>query len=150
MCGPALTLVGLGLQAYSSYVSSRQQQANLNAQAAYDERSARQERQRTQYEAENQRREAKRIFGRQRVSYLSGGVALSGTPSLVIEESAREAELDAQAILYGGEVNARNFEDRARINRTNASTVGRSAFLGAAAPLIGGIGKFALQNSYGG
>lgn len=80
-------------------------------------------------------------------SYLSSGIALEGAPSDVLQDSATEASLDKQAILYGSEIQQDNLQFEADLARMNAGSARTAGKIGALSAVIGGIGNFAGQMS---
>lgn len=94
--------------------------------------------------ARRSRAEGERLVGRQIALYGKAGVvAHAGTPLLVLEETLREAELDAMLALEAGEQEAQGIEFRGRLasaeSRTRAQAKGleaAGAFLFAGEPLL--------------
>ena len=109
-------------------------------------------RQSAAFEEVKQRREARRLKAAQRARYAKGGVVMTeGTPLRVLTETAAEAELDALAIRYAGEVKAKGYEAQAHISEMEADVSRwegkqrkRAARLGAGRTILSGIGDIAL------
>ena len=87
------------VSAYSSYESGKTQQkaAEMNAKAA---------KQKAAYDETIHREKVKRLLSTQRAIAGSSGVELTGSPLLALEDTAKQGELDALAIRYGGSVTA--------------------------------------------
>lgn len=143
-----LQLAGAGLSAIGTVASASAQSQGLKAQAAFNERQAMMEEQRTAYEVQRERENAQRLMARQRAGYLSSGLALEGTPTAVIADTASEAALDIAAIQYGGQVRGSNLRTQAQIDRANASAARTAGFIGAGSSLLSGIAKTRLSNPY--
>lgn len=107
------TLVGAA-GAISSGVAA-QQAAEFDAAIA--RQRAEIERQRGALEEQSERRRSRAILGAQRAAFSRAGVTLEGTPLLVQEETAAEAELDALTVRFGGQLNAARELARARAER---------------------------------
>ena len=79
------------------------------------------------------RRQSSALMARQRVATASQGTSTEGSPLLIMEDTAREAEKEALFIREGGEAQAVGY-------MADASARATSAYYGAASTLIGGIG----------
>jgi hypothetical protein len=105
----AMAVMGIGT-AVSAYGQYRQGQAAKAAGDLAEEVSianAEAARTKAAYEEAIQRDKLKKLMGRTRTLYAKAGVDISeGSPLLMLMEQAEEGERDAQAIRYGGEVNA--------------------------------------------
>ena len=130
--GDALAVVG-AIGSIAGGIGARRA-GDFNAAVA--RRDAEIARQRATREEADSRRRSQRILAAQRAGFSAAGVTLEGTPLLVEEESAGEAELDALTLRFGGRVEASRFEARARA----AEFGGRAAF---AKSLFGAAGAFA-------
>lgn len=157
MCFPALaaiapaisaisTVAGAGLSAIGAIQQSRAQAASLKAQAEYAERQREMELQKGGYEAGRANDQSTRAIDRMRGQYLSSGIALSGSVTDVIADSALEASLDEQAIKYGATVRADNLAFEAGLARANAKSVRQAGVMNALAPIIGAAGSLANQS----
>jgi hypothetical protein len=94
------------------------------------------------------RRNVTRLLGQQRVAYSKAGVTSSGTPTMVEQDSATEAELDALLIKYSALTRANAFRAQAagmKAQGEMAAYEGESradaARLASLGTLIGGAGK---------
>ncbi len=111
----SLALAGVGaLGAISSGIAS-QQAAEFNAAIA--RQNAEIERQRAALEEETERRRSRAILGAPRAQFSGAGVTLEGTPLLVQEETAAEAEFNALLVRQGGRLSAAKELARARAER---------------------------------
>jgi hypothetical protein len=76
-----------------------------------------------------------------RVGYGKGGVAIEGTPLLFLADSAEQNELDAQALIYGGDVRAGNYRAQANLSQMEARSAERAGVTTAGTTLLTGLGK---------
>lgn len=143
-----LQLAGAGLSAVGTIASAQAQSQGMKAQAAFNERQATMEQQRAAYEAQRERENAQRLMARQRAGYLSSGLALEGTPTAVIADTAAETAMDIAAIQYGGQVRSGNYRAQAGIDRANARSASTAGFIGAGSSLLSGIARTRLNNPY--
>ena len=122
------------------------QASAYRTQAAIAERQARVEQQQGNYEATRSRQSADRRLAGIRGQYLSSGFALSGSTLGILEDSAREASLDEQAIRYGAQMRADNARFEASQARSNAGSAMVGGALGAITPFIGAVSQQRQQN----
>ena len=87
---------------------------------------------------ENQRVEAKKILGSARANYGASGVTMEGSPLDVLESSARNAELDALTIRYGGKIKAAAYNRSAAGYQMEGEAAQSSSRLGAAGTFLSG------------
>lgn len=85
--------------------------------AAVNERNAVLVRQSAKLDEDRLRRAGKRHIGGMKASIGASGVTISGSALDVIEDSAREIELDALTIRHRGEVEAAGFKSSASLDR---------------------------------
>ena len=135
----AVTLVVAAVSAYLQYEQAEQQAQVQKYNAKVGENRAIEERQRAAFAAEQQREENRRVLGRQRALYGQAGVDVNaGSPLLVMADTARQAELDAQIILSGGQSRASAAEAQARLSRYGAGAAQRAGYIGAGTTLLSG------------
>ena len=95
--------IGLGVSAagslYSGYTQSKM--AKFNASLAREEAQAEEER--GSLEEARFRKNVERFKGEQRARYAASGMTMEGSPLLVMEETAAEAEIDAILIRHASE-----------------------------------------------
>ncbi len=89
--------------AYSSYEQGREQKKMYEYNAELARRQAEEARQQAQYQAERFREQGEGLKARQRLAFNVSGVTPEGTPTETLMDTAKKLELDAQAILYGGQ-----------------------------------------------
>lgn len=112
------TVVGVVGQVVSGMNASKAdaynaQIANQNAMIA---RNA------AEYQAQQQQRAARIKIGQAEANYGASGITTEGSPLDVLESSARNAELDRQAIIYQGQVRAAGYTDQATLDQMRSSS----------------------------
>lgn len=112
------------------------QAGELNAQSA--EADARAAKDRAALDEARSRRETRRFVATQRARFGAAGVTFTGTPLLVIEDTVREAELDALTIRFGGETEAARLRRQAALDRFEGKQAKRSSFFRAGTTLLTG------------
>ncbi len=134
--------------AAASAISSAQQQ---KASAKYNEKVANQQAVAAQQEAaanaERQRRVAQKNIGSMQATYAASGVSLEGSPLEVLEQSARNAELDRLNILWSGETRSQGYRATAGLEGARASNASTSGYLSAAGSLLSASGQMARGGS---
>lgn len=86
--------------------------------AAINEQNAVAARTKADWEETQSREKSRKLLGTQRALYAKAGVDLSsGSPLLVLAETAGEAEGEAQAIRWGGDVAVGEQKNMATLNR---------------------------------
>lgn len=139
MCDPlTLTIASTAVAAGGQLYSGMQQAQAYRTQAAFADRQAVMEGQRGAYEARRAQDQNDRQLAAMRGAYLSEGIALEGSPTEVIADSADQASLDEQAIRYGAKVRAGNLQFEARQARSNAGSAMIGSMIGAAGTALGG------------
>lgn len=129
--------VGTGLSAAASASANRAQADALNRQAQMEQQAG-------AYERNRRARANTQALDRMRGQYLSSGIDLGGSVADVIADSATEASLDEQAILYGTQVRADNY----RFEASMARQAGRNAIIGGALGMAGDVlGGFMQQRN---
>jgi hypothetical protein len=152
MCNPvALAIVGGVVGAAGSLYGGMQQGAAYDDQAAFADRQAMLEGQAGAYEAARLRTHHARALSGTRQQYSSSGIdPNSGSAREVIEDSAREAALDEEAVLFGAKLRADNQRFEARLARSNANSARTGGVLGGLGNLLGGFTQatdFATQRT---
>ncbi len=142
MCYAALGLIGAVVSGIGAASQASQQAANQRANAQMQREQARQTIDAASLDAQRKQKEVNQVLGRQRSGYLSSGVALSGTPSSVIEESAAEGAMDVAMIRYNAGRSAANTRYAARVSDMNAENASKSAPLAFISPVIQGVAKY--------
>jgi len=132
-----LGAIGAGVSAVSS-IQQGQGQANIasyNAQIAQNNAIAAQ--QKAAYDEQRQREMAVRLKGTQRASAAAAGGELLDM-SDVLDESAKQAEMDALAIRYGGSAAAAASRQQAEIYKAQAPLAKMRGYSDAGTTLLTG------------
>tara|TARA_R110000823_G_scaffold274661_1_gene393511 strand:+ start:454 stop:984 length:531 start_codon:yes stop_codon:yes gene_type:complete len=138
----AASLAGAGVSAISSMQQGKSAQnlANYNAQIAQNDAIA--ARQKAEFDARAQERQAKLFAGTQRASMAATGGELLDMGD-VGDMSAEEAELENLAIRYGGEMGYRAGQQKATLARFEGSVAKQRATGQAASSLLTGASSAA-------
>lgn len=140
MCDPVSLAIAGGVvtgagSLYSGFTASQSYQD----QAKVADRQAVMEGQAGRYEQQRVKARNDRVLGDQRQQFISSGIALEGSAQEVIADSAREAALDEEAVLYGAQVRAENKRFESRLARSNAQSALIGGVIGAASGVMGGL-----------
>ena len=116
-----------GVQGETAVANSKLQQLELISQAQMAEREAQSLdyeaadiRATTAFDVTRQQEQGAAFTSQQRADVAASGLEASGSPLLVMSETAKQIELDKLAIEHGGEAEARRAEDAARMARYQA------------------------------
>lgn len=130
---PAVAVAGAVLSAVGAVQRGRAEQAAFQSQAqAHElqaqikEQEAARQAQITAAEEEDFRQQVRRARASQRARTAGAGVDLTGTPALVAEDLAAEAELQALRIRHGGLTEAERLKQEAALERFGAGTATRA------------------------
>ena len=114
----------------TAIVNSQLRAKELIAQAQMAEREAQQalfaadaERDATKWEVDRQQEQARAFQAQQRVDVAGSGLEATGSPLLVMAETARQLELDKLAIEHSGETRALQAIDDAKVLRYQAQAL---------------------------
>ncbi len=163
---PMVATVAMGLlSAQAQYQSGRAQQRAYEQRARIDEADAQAARERGILEEGQSRERTKRLLGEQRALYGKAGVALSsGSPLLVLAETAAEGEEEAMAIRAGTNAAYTRGMSQAGLNRFYGRSAYSAGKVGAATTFLNslaqagtsyaqyssGYGGMAIKNPYTG
>lgn len=153
----ALAIVGTAMSAIGAIQQGNAMAANYKAKAMAQKRNAKIMEMNAQAAAgqaaateDAQRRKARQIGGMQRAAISEAGTGNGGTNALLVEQSGRNAELDALNIRYEGELKRRGLLNEAgnerygaKINSMNAGTARTAGYIGAGTSLLSGASKLA-------
>lgn len=140
--GSTIAAVGTAISVVSAIggAMSQRDAAKYNAQVA--ENNAIASRQQAAANAEAQQRDARMRIGQMEANYAASGVSLEGSPLEILEQSARNSEMDRLNILYGGELRAGNYGAEAQLNKSRASSAMTSGFIRAGSELMSGAARY--------
>lgn len=126
----AITMAVIGAVSAVSQAQQQKSAAKYNQKVAENQAvSARQE---AAANADMQRRKSAKTIGSMQAAYGASGVTSEGSPLEVLEESARNAELDRLSILWSGETRAMGYQATANLEGSRASNAMASGLLSAA------------------
>ncbi len=138
-------MAGAGAGAYFAgvYMSAVGKYQEGKTQKHAHEYNAQRAEERSKYEEEQTRLKWKRIIGQQLALYAKAGVDISsGSPLLIMSQTAAEGELEALNIRYAG-------ENEAQMQRWYGKRAMQAAKLAAWSTLLTGGGGYTASN-YGG
>jgi hypothetical protein len=141
MCLPALGLIGGIISGIGAMAQASAQAATHDANAQLQERQNQIQIMSGAYKAQAKERENKIAAGEQRAAFASNGIALSGTPSLVIQESVEEGALDVQAIRWGARLEGDNSLYQKEIELMNKKAAKTAGIIGFLTPIVGALGQ---------
>tara|TARA_R100000664_G_C2757720_1_gene146106 strand:- start:1152 stop:1619 length:468 start_codon:yes stop_codon:yes gene_type:complete len=137
----ALSAAGSVFGAFGSIQQGKAAKRAADYNAAIQRNQAIAAKQKAEFDADRQRQVAAAQRAQARAGFAKGGVVMEGTPLLVLESSAEQAELDAQAILYGGDVQATGYEAQANLSEMEGRSAKKAGYIGAGTTLLTGVGK---------
>lgn len=140
MCGPLAMLAGPVISGVGSMMAASASADADNQQAAYYDRQAEQEREKGQFESERADREKGKIQGQAQNAISNTGFAQDDFAE-VVEDSARESNLDVRITLANAEMKAQSLNEQAAIKRSEADAKKTGGAIGAIAPIIKGFGS---------
>lgn len=148
----ALIAASAGMQAIGSITQGIATQQAGSFNSAVDRRNAIISNQNAAQDATAQAQQAAMRIGAARAGYAKGGVRLDeGSPLTVLEDSARNAELDRQTILYQGRIQAQGYTDQAAIDKYKGNAGAIEGYIGGASSLLkGGSDIYDKLNTTGG
>lgn len=142
MSPTTLLVVGTIASVGGQLISGMQQQRMAEYSAKVSKLQADQARKKGKFDAQRQREMTRKMLATQRARFAQMGVGLEGSPLFVMEETAKEGELDARAIEYGGEVEAFGHEANARLSRYEGRVAMGSSIMRAGTTLLSGVARY--------
>jgi hypothetical protein len=138
--GTLFSIVSTGFKVFSaiSEGNAADEQAQQNAQI--DRQNAEQRRQKTAFDEKRLRKQMLLAEGANRARAGAAGGNLLDAQD-VFDDFSEESELDALALRYSGEVEARGFEQQASVSELQGKLAKRKAFTKAGGSLLTGFGK---------
>lgn len=137
-----VSLAATGIQAISSIKQGEAgaEAAEFNARTA--EENAILEARKGAEDERQFRISAAKELGDIRAGYAASGVASEGSALDVLEESAKNMELDAQKIKYNSATKVRALNQEAKLSRMRGASSITSGYLGAAGSALKGTAEF--------
>ncbi len=138
-----VSIGGTLLSSYSQYQSGQTQGQAYNIQGDILESEAVAEKERAEYEEKLQRRKTAALLGQQRSLYAKSGVDIySGSPLMVMADTAAKGEEEALMIRKGGDVAATSKRNKATLARYYGSQSKKSGMFGAFGSTLEGVGDY--------
>lgn len=149
----AISAFGMVQQARAAKAQAKYQQQVANNNRIYAERQAERTRQEGDIAAQEARRRARQLIGRQKAVFAGGGVDVgSGTPVDVFSDTAAFGELDAMTLRDRAETRAVSMEQQGANYGAQADLYGASGrnayasrLIGAGGTILSGAGSVASR-----
>jgi hypothetical protein len=139
IAGIIATVAAAAVSAYGMYAQAQQQAAAGKYNAKIAENQAVAAKQAAGMRADTVRERARRIEATNVARAASGGIVpTSGSPLYVMADNAMQAELDAQRVEYGGDVEAAGYNAQARLARYGAGQASEAGMFRAGSTLLSG------------
>lgn len=146
--GIAVTVLAAAASAYMQYEQAQAQSQVLKYNAREAQKQAEIERQKNLFAAKQQAEADRRTRAAARALQGVSGVEVGTGSSLLVDlDSAKQAELNFQAIRYYGDVRVRALTAQAALDRAQAGNVSKMGTIGAGATLLGGVASGYQQYS---
>lgn len=139
--GTALIVFSTLFTAGSALYQGQQAKKQADYNASVAEADAAAAKQKAEYDEKMHRERVRRLLSSQRAAYGKSGVDLAGSPLLMLQDTAKEGELDALAIRYGGDVEASRNRSEANLLRMQGRAARTSGYLQAGGTLLSGGAK---------
>ncbi len=136
MADPATIALVVGATASVAGGISAMQQGKAQAKALGQQ--AERQKEAGELEAARKRREARFLQGAQAARFAKAGVDITGTPLQVMEETAKQQELDAMLLRFGGDIAATRTKSEGELAKRRG-TSGLIKGLGSGATILSGI-----------
>jgi hypothetical protein len=136
--GQALGAASAALGAIGTFQQGQAQAQASQYNARVAEQNATAARQKAAFDEQLRREQLERVQAAARAAIGKSGSDFSGSALDLMAQNAAQAELDALAIRYGGEVRAAGQENQAQLDRAQASQARTGGYFGAGAKLLQG------------
>lgn len=142
----AMAVMGTGIvmSTQQQYQQGKEQRKLYEQRATAAEADAAAIAKATEYESREKRKEGTRFKARQKALFAKAGVRITGTPLLVMKETARAFERDAAFITEGGMVEARRLRSQAGFERDIGKSLYKAGKWGAGTTLLTGAGTIGM------
>ena len=124
---PAIAIAGSVVSAAGSIAAGNAQKKAATQNAALARMQA-------EEDARRSRRLSDALMGRQRAAVASSGTTMEGSPLLIVQDTAAEAETEIRHILRGGAARANAYLEA-------GSAAAQAGFIGAGSTLLSGVGR---------
>ena len=143
------TLAGVGLQAFGQFQEGKQTQKAQEFNAQIAEEQAKFVRGGAKLEEFRARKRLKAFTGTQIAKFAKAGVAFTGSPLDVIQDSIANAELDIEVSKFNADIRARGFISEAEQRRLSGRQAVTTGKIGAGATILSGVSDFAQKTRIG-
>jgi hypothetical protein len=134
-------IAGAVFSAVGAIQSGKSEQTARNAQAQVLGQQATRETRIAAQEEDDLRRRVRRLQGTSLARQGASGITGSGSPGLVAEDLAAEAELQALRIRSGGATSSTRLRQEAALERFGGRAAKRQGLVRAGAGLLGGLSR---------
>lgn len=145
MCVAAVGILGGVVSGLGAAMGMQNDAASLDAQAKFKERQAGLEIEAGAAKARQIQGEVDRTLGAQRAGFAANGVALTGSASDVILDSAEEGALDVATVRWNSRLASDNLKYQAKMDKMNAKSARRAAPLAFLSPTLGSLAQFGSE-----
>lgn len=147
-------VVAAAAAAAAQYQAAQQQEAQAKYQTKIAKNQAQASKNAAQVAEDNRREQDRRIMAEQRGLVGGSGLSTEGAPLFVMLDSAKEAELDAIRLRYGGSLQAGGFLDQSKLFQYQGAQAARAGEISAGTTLLTGaanaVGMYARSQGGGG
>jgi hypothetical protein len=137
------TVIAAAVSAYAAYEAGQQQEAMAKYQSKIAKNQAQAAQNAAQVAESNHREQDRRIMAEQRALVGGSGLSTEGAPLFVMLDSAKQAELDAIRLRYGGQLQAGGFLDQAKLFQYEGRQAAQAGELAAGTTLLTGAASAA-------
>jgi hypothetical protein len=134
--------IGAAIAVAGAVYSGEQSRKAASQNADIQEQAAANAEAKAKYDEERHRKSVDKLLSAQRALYGKSGLDMSGSPLLVMEDTAAQGELDALAIRYGGSVTAGQQRSAANLSRMEGSSAQTSSYFKAGSSLLTGASAY--------
>lgn len=145
--GTAISAIGAIQSANAQSAAARYNAQIADRDAVVAEQNRKLALQTARIDAEDKRRDNRRVLARIRTQYGASGLSLAGSPLDVLEDTAVEQELDAQRVEFEGRARGREgalqvlgLQEDAALSRAEASSAKTAGYIGAFGTALSGAG----------
>lgn len=128
--------IGAAVSVVSAISQANQQKKAANYNAAMAQQQAVAAQQQAAAQADMQRRRANIQMGKMEANYAASGLSMEGSPMEIMEQSARDAQLDQMNIIYGGGLRATGYQNTAALETAAGKNAQTSGYLKAGSTLL--------------
>lgn len=141
----AAAAVGTAVQAYGQYQAGQDAKKAADYNAQIMERNKQVALEKANFEAEAEASRLRRLIGSQRAAAAASGMGRSGTVLDLQEDSTIQGTMEQLAILYGGQLQAENFQNEANMSRFQGQAAARQGKTAAFGTILTGSAQTAYM-----